>query len=70
MTLDLWTDDFRKIPYLTITLHYIDRDWSRTHERVLCTSQFDMEKTGENILCEVSWCEFECKVHNFCFYEI
>lgn len=54
MTLDLWSDDYLKRNYLTITVHYIDRIWSKVHGRVLCTSHFTMEKTGENILLEVS----------------
>uniref|UniRef100_A0A3Q2CJ70 BED-type domain-containing protein n=1 Tax=Cyprinodon variegatus TaxID=28743 RepID=A0A3Q2CJ70_CYPVA len=50
VTVDMWTDDYRKIGYLCVTLHYINNRWELT-ERVLCTSEWDSElrKTAENI---------------------
>lgn len=53
MTLDLWTDDYRKLSYLAITIHYIDSAWKGLVERVLCTRHFPESKTGEHILHEV-----------------
>ncbi|GLV33484.1 hypothetical protein CBL_20219, partial [Carabus blaptoides fortunei] len=49
-TLDMWTDDYRKIEYLCLTIHYIEKTWC-LRERVLCTTQWDssLKKTGENI---------------------
>lgn len=48
-TLDLWTDDHKKVSYLGVTIHYV-RDYKLVG-RVLCTSEFDPEcrKTGENV---------------------
>lgn len=54
MTTDMWTDDFRKLSYLSLTIHYIDHDWV-LHDRVLCTRHFEERKTGENIHLEVSF---------------
>lgn len=49
VTLDLWTDDHKKVSYLGVTIHYV-RDYKLVG-RVLCTSEFDPEcrKTGENV---------------------
>ena len=27
-TTDMWTDDFKKISYTSVTIHYIDDDWN------------------------------------------
>ena len=52
MTCDLWTDNYRKLHYLTITTSYIE-DW-KLKTNVICTTQFpDVSKTGENILLEI-----------------
>ncbi|KAG1968300.1 membrane-spanning 4-domains subfamily A member 8-like [Pimephales promelas] len=50
VTLDMWTDDYRKIGYLCVTLHYINNKWELI-ERVLCTSEWDSSlcKTADNI---------------------
>lgn len=37
-TLDMWTDDHRKIGHLCFTLHYFKKTWNLT-----------LKKTGENI---------------------
>ncbi|KAL4097820.1 hypothetical protein QTP88_022528 [Uroleucon formosanum] len=49
-TCDLWTDDFRRNSYMSITLHYIDDNWE-LNNRLLHTGQFPMNesKTGDNI---------------------
>ncbi|KAA0722912.1 hypothetical protein E1301_Tti013661 [Triplophysa tibetana] len=50
VTLDMWTDDYRKTSYLCVTLHYINNKWELI-ERVLCTSEWDssLRKTADNI---------------------
>lgn len=50
VTLDFWTDDFRKVGYLCVTVHYINRNWE-LKERVLCTAEWDstLRKTADNI---------------------
>ncbi|CAM4571232.1 unnamed protein product [Leuciscus chuanchicus] len=50
MTTDMWTDDYRKISFLTITCHYITPDFL-LRSRVLTTAMFPPEeaKTGGNI---------------------
>lgn len=50
VTLDFWTDDFRKVGYLCVTLHYINTEW-QLKERVLCTAEWDstLRKTADNI---------------------
>lgn len=49
-TCDLWTDNFRRNSYMSVTLHYIDDNWE-LNNRLLHTGQFPMNesKTGENI---------------------
>jgi len=49
-TTDMWTDDFKKIGYTAITIHYINDEW-QLKSNVLCVKQFeiDKKKTGENI---------------------
>lgn len=50
MTIDMWTDDYKKISYLTATAHYVDDSWN-LHSVVLFTSDFPTaeKKTSENI---------------------
>ncbi len=50
MTTDMWTDDYRKNSFLTITCHYITPDFL-LRSRVLTTAMFPPEetKTGDNI---------------------
>ncbi len=50
MTTDMWTDDYRKNSFLTITCHYITPDFL-LRSRVLTTVMFPPEeaKTGDNI---------------------
>ena len=49
-TLDMWTDDYKKVAYLCVTLHYINKKWE-LKERVLCTAEWDstLRKTGEHL---------------------
>lgn len=50
VTLDMWTEDFKKNSYLCMTIHYVDDNWDLI-ERVLHTTVWDsnLKKTGENI---------------------
>ena len=50
ITLDMWTDDYRKIEYLCFTAHYIKKEWVLL-ERVLSTTEWDsyQRKTAHNI---------------------
>jgi hypothetical protein len=48
-TTDMWTDDYRKISYISLTVHYIDQNW-QLNEQVLAASKFpDTSHTAENI---------------------
>ena len=49
-TTDLWTDDFKKVSYITMTVHYIDSAW-KLNKHVIFTCNFpdDQRKTGANI---------------------
>jgi len=48
-TTDLWTEDFSRRHYVTVTLHYITENWNLT-SRVLATQTFMEEsESGENI---------------------
>jgi len=49
-TCDMWTDNFKKNNYMSITLHYIDQSWV-LNNRLLYTGQYPSQdsKTGENI---------------------
>lgn len=56
MTCDLWTDNYRKIHYLTITSSYIEEceDKWELRNNVLLTTKFpEVTKTGANILTEI-----------------
>ena len=50
MSTDMWTDDYRKIHYLSITCHYVTEDFELTGKN-LTTATFpvDEKKTGDNI---------------------
>lgn len=48
-TTDMWTDDYRKISYISLTVHYIDENWQLT-EQILAASKFpDVRHTSEQI---------------------
>lgn len=49
-TCDMWTENYKKYNYMSITLHYIDESWV-LNNRLLYTGQYPSEesKTGENI---------------------
>ena len=50
VTLDMWTDDYKKIGYLGVTFHCINKKWELV-ERVLCTAEWDsaLRKTADNL---------------------
>lgn len=49
ITTDMWTDNIKQRAYLTITLHYLDEEWSLI-SYILSTKEFpDQQKTGFNI---------------------
>lgn len=54
ITLDVWTDKFRKQSYLGVTAHYVD-DKFQLHDRILTTHFLDSEesKTGELLRTEL-----------------
>src|SRR3569832_833761 len=47
-TTDLWEESCRKIDYISLTIHYIDRDFNLI-ARVLEMKEFTEKKTGLNI---------------------
>jgi|SRR3954454_10207094 hypothetical protein len=48
-TSDMWTDDYRKISYISLTVHYIDESW-QMKEQILAASKFpDVRHTADNI---------------------
>ena len=48
-TTDMWTDDYRKISYISLTVHYIDKNW-QLKEQILAASKFpDAKHTAEQI---------------------
>jgi hypothetical protein len=49
-TTNLWTDDFKNVSYITMTVHYIDSAW-KLIKYVIFTCNFtdDQRKTGANI---------------------
>jgi hypothetical protein len=48
-TTDMWTDDYRKISYISLTVHYIDENWQLV-EQILAASKFpDVRHTAEQI---------------------
>lgn len=48
LTLDCWTDNFRRISYITYTCHWIDEDWT-LQQVSLGTSPFPHPHTGDAI---------------------
>ncbi len=58
MTTDMWTDDYCKNSFLTITCHYFTPEFL-LRSRVLTTAMFPPEeaKTGDNI-----WRELQCQL--------
>lgn len=55
----MWTDPYTKNNYISLTLHYVNKDWNLV-TRILCTCIFTEEKkTGENIRSEIikKFCE-------------
>ena len=48
-TTDMWTDDYRKISYISLTVHYIDDNW-QLNEQILAVSRFpDVSHTANQI---------------------
>lgn len=48
-TTNMWTEDCRKVSYISMTVHYVDENWE-LKSKVLFTCDFpDERKTGENI---------------------
>lgn len=48
-TTDMWTDDYRKVSYISLTVHYIDENW-QMNEQILAASKFpDVSHTAEQI---------------------
>jgi hypothetical protein len=48
-TTDMWTDDYRKISYISLTVHYIDENW-QLKEQILAASKFpEVKHTAEQI---------------------
>ena len=48
-TTDMWTDDYRKISYISLTVHYIDENW-QLKEQILAASNFQMLNILQNKL--------------------
>lgn len=46
----MWTDDYKKISYISITVYYTNENWE-LNSNVLHVEQFpyDQKKTGDNI---------------------
>lgn len=57
ISIDNWTDDFRRIPYMAMTCHFIEEKDNDIifHDRILCVraQSIDVTKTGSFILSEV-----------------
>lgn len=52
-TTDMWSDDYKKISYTTITGHYISENW-KFESMVLLTAKFpDENKSGDNLRREI-----------------
>lgn len=54
LTIDIWTDDFKKRSYMGVTAHFIDDNF-KLHDRILTTHYIpaDIEKTGHNLRSEI-----------------
>ncbi|KAH7933304.1 hypothetical protein HPB49_011314 [Dermacentor silvarum] len=50
---DMWTDDYKKVAYTSVTVHYINKKWELMRLDIF-TSDFPPDKkTGENIRKEI-----------------
>lgn len=48
-TTDMWTDDYRKVSYISLTVHYTDENW-QLNEQILAASKFpDVKHTADQI---------------------
>ena len=64
MTCDLWTDNYRKQHYLTVTSSYITNDSTELKSSILFTTRFpDVPKTGENIISEIEEQMLELQIY-------
>lgn len=52
VTTDMWTDNYRRRSYMTVTVHFCLRDFTM-QSMVLCTSVFTKVHTGDNIAAEL-----------------
>ncbi len=54
-TSDMWTDEYKQRPFITITAHWIDSMWT-LQSRIISTEEFDatQKKTGANIRSSIS----------------
>lgn len=50
VTTDMWTDEYKQVSYITVTVHYLNENWDLV-VRTLSTSEFDadLRHTGVNI---------------------
>jgi len=50
ITTDMWTESYRQLGYITVTVHYITEEWKLV-ERVVATREFDpdIRHTGADI---------------------
>jgi len=50
ITTDMWTESYRQVSYITVTVHYVTDEWKLV-ERVIATREFDpdLRHTGTNI---------------------
>ena len=50
ITTDMWTESYRQLSHITVTVHYITEEW-KVMERVVATREFDpdLRHTGANI---------------------
>lgn len=60
ITFDLWTDNYRKISYITYTYHYVDDNWS-FQNLVLKTSMMNHPHTSQRLKDD-----FEKTLNEFC----
>lgn len=64
ITLDFWSDDYHKNPYLSITGHYIDDKWELKNVLLgVFPWKADQRQTGENVYA------FLTEVNNMFFVE-
>jgi len=52
ITPDLWMHEITQIHYITVTIHFIDKDWM-LNSRILAIREMEGKKTGDNIRQEV-----------------